>query len=223
MRTRVCNWKRALSILLLAWSNGGVLAQSPIKNIEDNITRELKEDSIVEGHVLRLKSLRKRLNSMGSKHPSRKQFEERVKNEEELLSKRITLLTTPTPKDQEPQGELPNNPASRINPDPVDYRKAEKSEVAKSQGDSKPQMQPNPTKKLNEHRKPDSASMHEEHGQPKGLDLIHSDLSYPWINTSSLDSIGFFHGTKSMWAIQKQYDDSGLWCSSVIWEWEDNW
>lgn len=209
------NWGCLLGIAIILSSR--VIAQQPPIPIEEGLTIELKKDAQVSEVVRSLKSLRNRFDSMGSKHPSRKQFEEQIKRQEEALRKRIQelapsvepkedpLLMDPSgdgPGGSEHQPELSPDPASRNEP-----RTAGSSSDGRGDGAMRAQDQ--------------------RFGDSETQDVFDGNTieqrAYPWLDTEGFQDSGCFPRTRLMWGIQPIFDRDKRITSGVIWAWSDNW
>ena len=208
-------WVQLLAIMLLL--STGSFAQQPPLPLEEGITSELKSDSQVSEAIRSLRSLRKRLDAMGSKHPSRKQFEERIKNQEESLRTRIQTLTPSVePKDD----SLLMQPKREGLGGSFDLKEPTTAPVF--QDDSqKPSSDTDPDRQKT--LVPTMQGVTDlDVSQDVDARIIEQN-AYPWLDNKELQDSGCFPRTKLMWGIEPIYDLNAKIKSGIVWEWNDTW
>ena len=94
-------------MMSLVWLSSLAFGFQQSPNIEDSVSKERMSDSRVAASVESLKQLRRQLGSLGAKHPSRIQFETRIKAEENKLQQRLSDLEPRKPKGVPVEGEAP--------------------------------------------------------------------------------------------------------------------
>lgn len=165
--------------------------QSP--NIEDSVSKERMSDSRVAASVESLKQLRRQLGSLGAKHPSRIQFETRIKAEENKLQQRLSELEPRKPKEVPLEGEPP--PREMRPKKPQDH-----VEIPSNREDSKLDQGPV------------SQSVFTAPGG-----------AYPWLPSAALVDAGAFFGCDAMWGIESLRNENGEVTSGIVWWWQDCW
>jgi hypothetical protein len=208
-------WVQLLAIAILL--STGSFAQQPPLPLEEGITSELKSDSQVSEAIRSLRSLRKRLDAMGSKHPSRKQFEDRIKSQEETLRDRIQKLTPSVePKEDrllmEPKREGSGGSLDLTEPTTHPGFQDDSNKTI-SDADSDRQKSLVPT-----------TQGVTDLDVPQELDArIIEQNAYPWLDNKEIQDSGCFPRTRLMWGIEPIYDRHAKIESGVVWEWNDTW
>lgn len=207
-------WVRLLAIAILLSTDS--FAQQPPLPLEEGITSELKSDSRVSEAIRSLRSLRKRLDAMGSKHPSRKQFEEQIKSQEETLRNRIQKLTLSLePKDSllmEPKREGLGGSLDLKEPttDPG-FQDDSKKTTSDTDPDRKKSLIPT-TREVT------------DLDMQQNVDaMIIEQNAYPWLDNKELQDSGCFPRTRLMWGIEPIHDRHAKIESGVVWVWNDTW
>jgi len=208
-------WVHLLAIALLV--STGSVAQQPQRPLEEGITSELKSDSQVSEAIRNLRSLRKSLEAMGSKHPFRKQFEKQIKSQEENLRNRIQKLT---PSVEPKEDSLLMEPKREGEGGSLDLKESttdpgfqDDSNKTRSDADSDRQKYLVPT-----------TQGVTDLDVPHELDArIIEQNAYPWLDNKELQDSGCFPGTRLMWGIEPIYDLNAKIESGVVWEWNDTW
>jgi len=208
-------WVQLLAIMLLLSS--GSFAQQPPLPLEEGISSELKSDSQVSEAIRSLRSLRKRLDAMGSKHPSRKQFEERIKSQEESLRTRIQTLT---PSVEPKEDSLLMQPKREGLGGSLDLKEPTKdpdfqddSKITNSDTDPDRQKPLVPTRQ----------GVTDLDVQQDVDARIIEQNAYPWLGNKEFQDSGCFPRTRLMWGIEPIFDRHAKIESCIVWEWNDTW
>jgi hypothetical protein len=200
----------------IVWCIGAIAQQSPVY-IEDEIPRNLESDAIVTTVVRSLKTLRKRLDAMGSRHPARREIEERVRKEETRLEQRLRELR-PEVRMPTPFSPQPMEAVEEQKPKEMDVESAKAAD--KSEDQAPPRENSKSESVVPEIVEPDEKT--ETTVIPTEENLFEEN-AYPWLKSYHFTAVGSFSNTETMWGIEPHCDTDGVIESGTIWEWRDNW